>query len=193
MRKSEQRYPAAAEKLLFNQTLKRVLDRLVSDLIVNSQKLIGEAGVKSVKAVRRYPQRLIAFSPQVDAERKQIKEFFYAERLLQSGAAAGQAAGRAGDNRDVCVLYEDSAGAAGQLQEKTRTEPLHKIVCDYVAGMTDSYIFEQHQRFCGDKKEDRRIEQQKQNLQVETRRKRGKGREVQDRLEVGGRLLRLSW
>jgi dGTPase len=37
-------------------------------------------------------------------------------------------------------------------QEKTRTEPLHRIVCDYVAGMTDSYIFEQHRRFCGAKK-----------------------------------------
>jgi dGTPase len=37
-------------------------------------------------------------------------------------------------------------------QEKTRTEPLHRIVCDYVAGMTDSYIFEQHRRFCAPKK-----------------------------------------
>jgi dGTPase len=37
-------------------------------------------------------------------------------------------------------------------QEKTRNEPLHRIVCDYVAGMTDSYILEQHRRFCGPKK-----------------------------------------
>src|SRR6185437_5398416 len=68
----EQRYPAAAEKLQFNETLKRVLDRLVSDLIANSRKLIGEARVNSVEAVRRYSQRLIAFSPQVDEERKQL-------------------------------------------------------------------------------------------------------------------------
>src|SRR5438270_9185473 len=73
----EQRYPAAAEKLQFNETLKRVLDRLVSDLIVNSRKLIGEAGVASVEAVRSLPQRLIGFSPQVDEERKQLKEFLY--------------------------------------------------------------------------------------------------------------------
>jgi dGTPase len=37
-------------------------------------------------------------------------------------------------------------------QEKTSTEPLHRIVCDYVAGMTDSYILEQHRRFYATKK-----------------------------------------
>jgi dGTPase len=37
-------------------------------------------------------------------------------------------------------------------QEKTRIEPLHRIVCDYIAGMTDSYILEQHRRFCPPKK-----------------------------------------
>ena len=67
----------AAEKLQFNETFKRVLDRLVSELIVHSRKLIAEAGVDSVEEVRRLPQRLIGFSPQVDAERKQIKEFLY--------------------------------------------------------------------------------------------------------------------
>ena len=37
-------------------------------------------------------------------------------------------------------------------QEKTLREPLHRIVCDYVAGMTDSYILEQHRKFCLPKK-----------------------------------------
>jgi dGTPase len=37
-------------------------------------------------------------------------------------------------------------------QEKARHEPLHRIVCDYLAGMTDGYILEQHRRFFPAKK-----------------------------------------
>jgi dGTPase len=33
---------------------------------------------------------------------------------------------------------------------KTDREPLHRIVCDYIAGMTDNYLQEQHQRLIAD-------------------------------------------
>jgi dGTPase len=148
----EQRYPAAAEKLLFNETLKRVLDRLVSDLIAHSRKLIGDAGVKSVEEVRRLPQRLIGFSPQVDEERKQLKEFLY-ENVYYSPA---QQRDKQQAERVIQEMFAFFMKFPRELpasyQEKSRTEPLHRVVCDYVAGMTDSYIFEQHRRFCGGKK-----------------------------------------
>jgi dGTPase len=148
----EQRYPAAPEKLKFNEALKRVLDRLVSDLIMNSRKLIDESGVESVEAVRRYPQRLLAFSPEVDEERKQIKEFLY-QNVYYSPV---QQRDKQQSENVIAEMFAFFMSSPQQLpatyQEKTRSEPLHRIVCDYVAGMTDSYIFEQHRRFCGAKK-----------------------------------------
>jgi dGTPase len=33
-------------------------------------------------------------------------------------------------------------------QEKGASEPLARIVCDYIAGMTDTYITEQYQKYC---------------------------------------------
>ncbi len=148
----EQRYPAAAEKLLFNETLKRVLDRLVSDLITHSRKLISDAGVKSVEEVRRLPQRLIGFSPQVDEERKQIKEFLY-ENVYYSPAQQRDKQQAERVIQEMFLFFmKFPRELPASYQEKTRSEPLHRIVCDYVAGMTDSYIFEQHRRFCGAKK-----------------------------------------
>jgi dGTPase len=148
----EQRYPAAAEKLLFNETLKRVLDRLVSDLITHSRKLIAEAKVDSVEAVRRHPQRLIAFSSQVDEERKQLKEFLY-QNVYYSPA---QERDKRQAEQVIAEMFAFFMKFPRQLpstyQEKTRSEPVHKIVCDYVAGMTDTYIMEQHKRFLPSKK-----------------------------------------
>jgi dGTPase len=148
----EQRYPAAAEKLLFNETLKRVLDRLVSDLIIHSRKLIGEAGVKSVEEVRRYPHRLIAFSPQVDEERRQIKEYLYANVYYSPAQQRDKQQAEKVITEMFAFFMRFPRELPTSYQEKTRSEPLHRIVCDYVAGMTDSYIFEQHRRFCAPKK-----------------------------------------
>jgi dGTPase len=147
-----QRYPAATEKLKFYETLKRVLDRLVSDLIAHSRKLIREAGVKSVEEVRRFPRRLFAFSPQVDEERRQIREFLYQNVYFSAVLQP--------DKKQAEQVIADLFGFFMKMprtlplsyQEKARHEPLHRIVCDYLAGMTDGYILEQHRRFFPAKK-----------------------------------------
>jgi dGTPase len=40
-------------------------------------------------------------------------------------------------------------------QEQARAQALPRVVCDYVAGMTDNYIFEQHAKLVGGKKTSR--------------------------------------
>src|SRR5258708_9993568 len=73
----DRRYPGAPEKLKFNETLKRLLDRLASDLIMNCKKTIAETGVQSVEDVRQAPRRLLSFSPELERERRQIKDFLH--------------------------------------------------------------------------------------------------------------------
>ena len=146
------RYPAATEKLKFYETLKRVLDRLVSDLISHSRELIEKAGVKSVEDVRRFPRRLFAFSPEVDGERRQVREFLYQNVYF---SATLQPDKRQAETV-IAECFEFYTKMPRMLpmsyQEKARHEPLHRIVCDYLAGMTDGYILEQYRRFFPGKK-----------------------------------------
>src|SRR5215467_4640988 len=147
-----QLYPAAVEKLKFYETLKRVLDRLVSDLIAHTRQMIREAGVGSVEDVRRFPRRLFAFSPEIDRERREIKDFLYRQvyfsTMLQPDKKQAE--------QVIADLFAFFIKSPRELpvgyQEKSRYEPLHRIVCDYIAGMTDSYILEQHRRFFPAKK-----------------------------------------
>jgi len=147
-----QRYPAATEKLKFYETLKRVLDRLVSDLITHSRELIREAGVRSVEDVRRFPRRLFAFSPEADGERRQVREFLYQNVYFSATLEP--------DKRQAETVIAECFEFYMKMprllpmsyQEKARHEPLHRIVCDYLAGMTDGYILEQHRRFFPAKK-----------------------------------------
>ena len=88
-REAQALYPDAAEKLLFNEALKRVFNGLVSDLISNTRQRLEQAGVRSVEAVRAHPERLAAFSPPMAQQRKQLKHFLY-ENLYFSPALEGQ-------------------------------------------------------------------------------------------------------
>src|SRR6202165_333150 len=140
-------YPNSPPKLKFNETLKRVLDRLVSDLIVNTRSLIAGAGVESVDAVRRRPERLVAFSDEVEQERRQTKAFLYQNLYFSPALDADHQKAE----QVISELFEFFMKLPGELppsyQEKMLHEPLHRIVCDYLAGMTDNYIQQQHHHF----------------------------------------------
>src|SRR5260370_34283622 len=73
----ERLYPEAAEKLQFNEPLKRVLDPLVNDLIANTRTLLAASGVQSVQDVRRHSRPLIGLSPHVEEEQRQLRAFLY--------------------------------------------------------------------------------------------------------------------
>src|SRR6202140_1508955 len=61
-REVEQLYPDATDKLKFNETLKRVLNLFVDDLITNTRARLNQAGIQTLDGVRTHPDRLAAFS-----------------------------------------------------------------------------------------------------------------------------------
>ncbi len=148
-REVEKRYPQAMEKLKFNEAVKRFFNRLVTDLMENTRARIRSATVQSLEDVRRYPQRIAAFSPEVDAERRQAKEFLYANLYYSPDLKAAKL--RAEEL--VAELFEFWMRHPEELprsyQEKAESEPLARIVCDYIAGMTDGFIGLQFEKYCG--------------------------------------------
>ncbi|HZQ95129.1 MAG TPA: deoxyguanosinetriphosphate triphosphohydrolase [Candidatus Sulfotelmatobacter sp.] len=148
-REVEQLYPDVSEKLQFNEALKRVLNRFVEDLIRNTQRRIHECGIQTLDDVRAQGERLAAFSPQVEAERRQNKQFLYDNLYFSSSLAdeKDDAERIVGDLFAFWINHPESLPRS--YQEKAQEESLPRIVCDYIAGMTDPFIFEQHEKYCG--------------------------------------------
>jgi dGTPase len=151
-RAMEREHPQALEKLKLNETIKRMFDLMVTDLIENTRRRIAAAGIGSLAGVRRHPERLAAFSPEVDAERRQAKQFLYDNVYLS--AALKPEKERA--ERIIAELFEHFIAHPETLpasyQELAREHEPARVVCDYVAGMTDNYIFEQHAKLVGGRK-----------------------------------------
>jgi dGTPase len=150
-REVEQIYPAAIAKLKFNEALKRMINRLVGDLIANTEARLKQPRIQTLDDVRRHAERLVAFSSAVDTERKQAKDFLY-ENLYFSSALADE---KDDAERVVGELFafwmEHPETLPHHYQEKAREkdESLPRVICDYIAGMTDNFIFEQYEKHCG--------------------------------------------
>ena len=96
LRAVEREYPGAAEKLLANEALKKMLNTLVGDLIRETARGVSGAGISSLEDIRRSPQRLVAFSPEIEELRREAKQYLYAtlysseelQRDLQEAASS---------------------------------------------------------------------------------------------------------
>jgi len=145
----ERTYPDAADKLKFNEALKRIFNRLAGDLITNTQARLKSAGIETLSDVRRHKERLAAFSAEVEAERSQIKAFLY-DNLYYSPSLAGE---KDDAERIVTELFafwmQNPSALPNYYQEKAAQESLPRVVCDYIAGMTDHFIIEQYEKHCG--------------------------------------------
>jgi dGTPase len=145
---AKERYPQVAEKLVFNEAMKAIFDGFVSDLIANTAQRIKSEGVHSLEDVRRHEQRLAAFSPPVEEQRRQLKEFLY-ENLYYSPALAGEKEDAERITGELFAHWmEEPDDLPRNYREKATQEPLPRVICDYIAGMTDPFIYEQYDKFC---------------------------------------------
>jgi len=149
---AEAMYPAAPDKLKFNEALKRVLDRFVTDLIQTTKARVREAGIGSLEELRRYPERLAAFSPKVEAERREAKSFLY--DALYNCKPLEPEKRRA--EKVITEVFNHLMAHLESLprsyQERAASEKPSRVVCDYVAGMTDHYVEDLRKKLITDRK-----------------------------------------
>src|SRR6266566_644902 len=150
-RETEQMYPDAIEKLKFNEALKRMLDRFVSDLIRNTSERVEESKVRALNDVRNFPQRLSCFSPPVEKELREAKKFLYSNLYFSSVLEPEKEDAERIIRELFAFWMEKPEALPHSYQEKARQEPLPRVVCDYIAGMTDNFIYDQYEKFCGGK------------------------------------------
>jgi len=145
----EKRHPGAKEKLKFNEALKRLLDALVTDLIASTSARLRKCEVRSLDAVRSHPRRLAALGTRLAGENRQLKQFLFTRLYSHQNVNVE----RKMLLRCIRSLFEYYLARPRRLPDfyfaQSQQEPVHRIVCDYIAGMTDNYLLEQHNKYVG--------------------------------------------
>ena len=148
-REASARFPEASAKLLFNEALKRMLDRMVTDLIQHTGEAARQAGVSSPQEVRSHPRRLAGFSENVEKQRRQAKDFLHARLYFSPDLMPEKDMAERIITELFAFWTAHPEALPEQYQAKIHEESLPRVICDYIAGMTDNYILEQHQKLVG--------------------------------------------
>lgn len=140
----EQHHAGVEEKYLFYEALQLMQNVLTDDLIRTTAENVRAIGAESLEDVRRHGSRLAVFSPQAEGERLQEKRYLYdvlytCEPLEREHDKAEEV---------VTALFEHWVNDPEELPQShfdaVEKEGLARVVADYIAGMTDSFILMQY-------------------------------------------------
>jgi dGTPase len=140
----ELQHPGVEVKFLFNEALQLMQNTLTDDLIATTRQNVQAIGAEALADIRRHPKRLALFSPQTEAERLQEKRYLY-ETLYTCQALENEH-----DKAEEVVtsLFDYWINDPEELPQshfdEVETEGLARVVADYIAGMTDSFILLQY-------------------------------------------------
>ncbi len=146
----ERRHPRGLRKLKFNEALKQILNRLATDLIDNTRGQVEASGVRNVEDVRHHANRLAAFSSGVAQQNAGLKQFLNAR--VYSHPAISEERDRSVAALDALFRFflDHPDRMPKHYAELAQNEPRHRVVCDYIAGMTDHFLLRQCRELLGD-------------------------------------------
>jgi dGTPase len=140
----QKRFPALADRRLIHETVRLMINTLVSDLTEQSRRLIAEHRPASLQDVRIAPA-LIAFSAEIREQQQELKTFL--RRHLYQHYRVARMSSKA--KRIIRDLFQAFLGDARLLPPEFQVraaDDLPRAIADYVAGMTDRYAIREHRR-----------------------------------------------
>lgn len=139
-------FPGAPERAQFQEALRRLIDLLVSGLVTGTYGAAVEAGLKDVGRLRSHPRRVACLTPQAQSASASLKSFLH--RQVYSAAPLLE------ERRRVTLMLaelfdyflEHPARLPAAYLEQAADQAPHRVVCDYIAGMTDGFFHRTYQR-----------------------------------------------
>ena len=128
------------------QACRNVLGILADDVVAETRGRIAEMCLQTPDDVRRAPRRCAAFSAEWDGPVRQFQQFML-QRVYEHPVAAGHSRNGRKIIGDLFAAYQaDPSLLLARYRERIPAEGQCRVICDYIAGMTDRYCRQQHER-----------------------------------------------
>tara|TARA_B100000085_G_scaffold3971_1_gene3631 strand:+ start:2559 stop:3707 length:1149 start_codon:yes stop_codon:yes gene_type:complete len=149
-----EQYPKLSKSKIVNETVRRIIDLLVTDLISNSEKNILEQNIETPMDVKNCDKQIVEFSEKIKIESMTLKRFLH-KNLYQ--------------HPDVKMMTDKAVNVISNLfdaylndinllpkeylkynLEKINNKSKERVISDYIAGMTDRFALEEYKKLYGD-------------------------------------------
>ena len=149
-----EQYPKLSKSKIVNETVRRIINLLVTDLISNSEKNILEQNIETPMDVKNCDRQIVEFSEKIKIESMTLKRFLH-KNLYQ--------------HPDVKMMTDKAVNVISNLfeaylndinllpkeylkynLEKINNKSKERVISDYIAGMTDRFALKEYKKLYGD-------------------------------------------
>ena len=145
----ETQFPGATERERFHESLRQLVDALVTGLIEGTVAAAERSGVADIEGVRALGERLAAFTPEAAETSRALKRFLHRNVYDSPALQEGRQLSMAMIEELFHFFVEDPGKMPEGYRQQTAGEPVHRVVCDYIAGMTDVFFRRTYEQMLG--------------------------------------------
>ncbi|MDB5368036.1 MAG: dNTP triphosphohydrolase [Rhodospirillales bacterium] len=142
-------WPGLEQGRLIHETTRRMIDRMVNDILAETRRRLDQLRPASAEAVRAAGRPMVTFSDEMQPQQQAVRKFLY-DRVYRDFRVNRMRRKVRGVLTDLFDLYMDDTSClspewraqaeTGGATHRART------IADYVAGMTDRFAIDEHRR-----------------------------------------------
>jgi len=142
------RYPGLEQSRLIHEAIRRLIDRMVRDLVAETRKRLVDSSARSADEVRNLGRPVAAFSETMRDHDRALKRFLY-QRMYRHYRVNRMSSKARRVVRELFQLFlAEPECLPGEWRTLTGSDAAEtaRIVADYLAGMTDRFALDEHRR-----------------------------------------------
>jgi dGTPase len=147
MEVAEMQFPGAPDRVRLSEVERALVDQLVTGLIEGTMRAAD--GIESIEAVRRHPERIARYTDEASAANQQLKSLLRANVYQSELVVAERRHSMAKIAELFDYLLDHLDALPSNYLDDSAANPPHRIVCDYIAGMTDGYFERTYDQLLG--------------------------------------------
>jgi dGTPase len=140
-------YPRLKDEIKNYQVVRSLINKQITNALEQTEENIRRYKIRKISDVLKLPVHIVGFSKAIDEARKPMREFL--KKNLYQHYRVIRMANKA--HRFITDLFNVYLDKPEQLppstQARLKKEDKHRVICDYIAGMTDRYALDEYKKF----------------------------------------------
>jgi dGTPase len=129
-----------------HRIIRQLVGLMVTDMVESTDKRLRESGAKSALDLQKLKYNVIGYSEETQRRNRELKDFLYKNLYRHYRVVRMQVKAE----RILTDLFNGYRGEPTMLPTSAQgaipQRGLERTICDYIAGMTDRYAIEEHQK-----------------------------------------------
>jgi dGTPase len=140
------RWPQASFADLKPVTISRMISTLVEDLILTTLSRLKEERVETVSDVRKASKSLTGFSAEIGGQNEALKKFLHENMYNHYRVIRMEEKARRIIRELFAAYLERPEQLPREFTLRMKKDSIPRLVCDYIAGMTDRFAMDEHMK-----------------------------------------------